>query len=194
MDVVIADGFWDSFRKCFRAWWHPKELWYKFKCWSWYRYTTIKPRSLNYHTWCDRGPLMAHMMFEILSQFIEKECSPGRVEWDYGREIIVDGKKKYVRDEMQELYDWWHQQYLKRYVKLEKQFHRAHREHSAAHQLSEFREEGDIFYWEPLYDTPENTARGEALLMRLNYLERAVENALNRRLPRILAIRDYMWT
>ena len=95
--------------------WRPSQICYRLKCWF-KRYTTIKPRSLG-HTWQDRCELLPHMMFEILSQFIEEECSSGIVEWygDFGHKITVDGKKKYVRDEMQDIYDWWHQEYLIHY-------------------------------------------------------------------------------
>lgn len=196
MDVMFAPGFFKSLKQYFRPRWRPKGLWYKFKCWIWHRYTTIKPRTLDYHTWCDRCELLPHMMFEILSQFIEKECSPGCVEWygENGHKITVDGKEKYVRDEMQDLYDWWHQQYLKRYSALEEKFWQDVHEHDGKHKLSNLSKKAGITCWDPEYDTPEDKKRGHELIMRLNYLERAVENALNRRLTRILAIRPYMWT
>jgi len=49
------------------------------------------------------------MVFEILTAFIEEECSPGHFDWygEYGYKITVDGKEKYVMDEMLELYEWW---------------------------------------------------------------------------------------
>ncbi len=196
MKIAFAPGFFSDLKRCFRPWWRPHNLWYKFKCWAWHRYTTVKPRTLKYHTWCDRNVLLAHAMFEILTQFIEEECSPGHVEWygTDGHKITVDGEEKYVRDEMQDLYDWWHQQYLKRYPALEDKFCEAVHEHDKAHKLSNLRKEAGTCYWDPQYDTLENKKWGHALLMQLNYLERAVENALDRRLPRILAIRPYMWT
>lgn len=196
MKIAFASGFFKSLKKCFRPWWHPKELWYRFKCWVWHRYTTIKPRTLDYHTRCDRSELLPHMMFEILSQFIEKECSPGCVEWygENGHKITVDGKEKYVRDEMQELYDWWHKDYLKRYPAIEERIWSVVHEHDKKHKLSNFSEKAGVCYWDPEYDTPEDKKRSYELITRLNYLERAVETALNRRLTRILAIRPYMWT
>lgn len=195
MKVAFADGFFDSLKRCFRPWWHPKELWYNFKCWAWKRYSTVKPRTLP-HTWCDRSHLLPHMMFEILSQFIEKECSPGHIEWygEHGHKITVDGKEKYVRDEMQDLYDWWHQEYLKRYPELENKMWEDVQAHDKAHKVSDFREEDGTCYWDPQFDTPEEADRGHELRMRLYWLEQAAENALNRRLERLLKIRRYMWT
>lgn len=53
--------------------WRPGQLLYRMKCFFFKRYTTVKPRYLP-HTWCDRTAVLPHMMFEILSQFLEKEC------------------------------------------------------------------------------------------------------------------------
>jgi hypothetical protein len=54
-------------------------------------------------------------MFEILSQFIEKECEPEEIiDWDAsGHTIKYHGKPTNVRKVMQELYDWWHNDYNK---------------------------------------------------------------------------------
>ena len=97
--------------------WRPGQIWYRFKCWAWYRYTTVKPRYLP-HTWTDRDDVLPHVMFEVLSQFIERECTPECIDWEAsGHMITVDGVEKNVRQEMQELYDWWHQEYNKDYPK-----------------------------------------------------------------------------
>ena len=53
--------------------WRPGQIWYRLTCFLWKRYTTVKPRTLPYHTWCDRDVLMVHCMFEILCRFIEGE-------------------------------------------------------------------------------------------------------------------------
>jgi len=196
MKVAFADGFFDSVKRCFRPWWHPSELWYKFKCWAWRRHSTVKPRTLP-HTWCDRRELLAHMMFEILSQFIEGECSPGHTDWydeTWGAKIVVNGKEKFVRDEMQELYDWWHEQYLKRYPALDTAMWDVVHAHDEAHKLSDFTTEDGTCYWQPTFDTPENEARHRDLISKINDLGVAIENALERRLERILRIRRHMWT
>lgn len=194
MQVAFADGFFDSLKRCFRPWWHWKELYYQVKCWAWQRYTTVKPRFLG-HTWCDRSRLLPHMMFEILCQFVEDECSPGIVEWygENGHKLEVNGKEKYVMDEMKDLRDWWLNQYHKRYPAMEERIWQELREIDK-HKLSDFREEDDVCYWDPQYETTEHAEQADLLLKRLNLIEYAVENALDRRLERLLRVRRWMWT
>jgi hypothetical protein len=97
--------------------WRPKNIWYSITCRFWHKYTTVKPRYLS-HQWTDRCEVMPHMMFEILSQFIEKECTPEQVDWTWeGNLIEVNGQKISARDEMQYLYDWWHKKYNDEYEK-----------------------------------------------------------------------------
>lgn len=177
MDLInkIQYVYWDIVPYDYR----PGQLWYRFKCWAWKRYTTIKPRYLP-HTWCDKDHLMAHAMFELLSTFIEDECSPGHVQWygEYGYKIEVNGQEIYVRDEMQALYDWWHNQYNKAHT-----------------------EETDKIYDEaidePLCD--ENgifcmSDHNHEVYGRANKLEESYEKQLDENLIRLLKIRRYMWT
>ena len=100
------------FHWSYKVWpyrWRPRELWYRFKCRVWHRYTTVKPRTLPWHTWTDRSTLLPHCMFEILTQFIEGECSPGIIDWEGSGHMIPgpDGNEVNVRTVMRELYDWW---------------------------------------------------------------------------------------
>jgi hypothetical protein len=166
------------------------ELWYSLKCWAWHRWSTVKPRTLP-HTWCDRRELLAHMMFEILGQFIERECSPGIVEWygESGDKISVDGKEKFVRDEMQELWDWWCNDYLKGYPAREEAIWREI-ERIQAESLVD-REQWRSF--DPQYKTTEAEAV-ESLFSQLNALEAEAEDELARRLHRLVAVRQAMWT
>ena len=111
-DDFEADTIWDKIK--YYYWkkvdhnWRPGQLYYRAKCFLFKRYSTVKSRYLP-HTWTDRSELLLYTSFEILSQFIEKECNPGIVDWYYegGHKILVDGEMKNVRDEMQDLYDWW---------------------------------------------------------------------------------------
>jgi hypothetical protein len=144
------------------------------------------------------------MMFEILCQFIENECSPGRVEW-YGEyshmvEVELPGGKKVmrnVRDEMQDLHDWWINDYHGRYKKLEARIQATLAVHDAAYCISDFTEDDDnpeYTLWDPQYDTPENKQRGRDLLMDLNRHERFAAAALDRRMHRLVNITQWMWT
>lgn len=111
-DDYEPDSLWEKIQ--FKYWnivpydLRPGQLYYKTKCFLFKRYSTVKSRYLG-HTWCDRSELLLYTSFEILSDFIENECSPGHIEWygESGHKITVNGVEKYVRDEMQELYDWW---------------------------------------------------------------------------------------
>ena len=92
-----------------------KNTWYNLKCRFWHKYSTVKPRTLS-HTWVDRDMLMYHCMFEILSQFIEKELKPltlenvkDEVDYD-NHEMIMDQYEK--EQELIALYDWWHKEFV----------------------------------------------------------------------------------
>ena len=69
------------------------------------RYSTVKPRNLP-HTWIDREELLIHVMFEVLSNFVEKELRPHQdIDWDCSE------YRSHARDEMEDLYRWWHEEY-----------------------------------------------------------------------------------
>jgi len=198
MKVVIADTFVDSLKKLCRPWWHPHNLWYKFKCWAWKRYSTIKPRYLD-HTWCDRTELLPHMMFEILSQFIENECSPGHVEWygEYGHKITVDGEEKYARDEMQEIYDWWNTTVQKEYPAKWDEWHERMRKHEPNELFVDYcDDDGVLEYCEynPQFDTPEQKEAYKEVCQECDKLEKEIADKYNEMMHRLINIRHYMWT
>ena len=170
-------------------------LWYGFTCWAWHRYSTVKPRTLS-HTWCDAVELLPHTMFEILSRFVEKECSPGPVDWyhKFAPKVVVNGKTKFVRDEIQDLYDWWHQQYLIRYPVLRRHIWNILEEHNAAHRREPAAAVDNWMSWPGHYATAEQQQRATDLFDYLNDLDCGIAAALNRRLIRLVNIRRYLWT
>jgi hypothetical protein len=141
------------------------------------------------------------MMFEILSQFLEKECSPGIVEWyvEYGHKITVDGEEKYVRDEMQELYDWWHKKYNKEYPAREEALYDL-----KPKSIRDFRpcddEEGEdgkygeYYVFDPEYETEEDERLADACRKALNDQEREVEEELKEMMHRLVEVYRWMWT
>jgi hypothetical protein len=155
-----------------------RHKWYEFKCWLWYRFTTIKPRYLG-HTWTDRDELLAHMMFEILCQFIERECSPGDINWyeeDWpDKKVEVDGQEKWARDELQDLYDWWIKGYNDKRLKDEE-----------AKWKEIKREVGDKINLK--------NEQYRKMVREISVLERQWEDELNIMLARLLKMRKYMWT
>ena len=186
----------------------PGELVYRFKCWAWHRYSTVKPRHLP-HTWVDRSHLMPHMMFEILSDFIEKECDEDcHVDWEAsGHMVEVDGKQVNVRDEMQDLYDWWHQDYLKNRDNIYDEWH----EHREQHVRDVFTrvdqdtadwvksvdpeaDEDDLEEWTNEYSSEEARIENERLFKEAGERETFYIEELNRRLHRLVNVISYMWT
>lgn len=88
------------------SWFRIHDCWYYVKCWVWYKYNRITVKTLP-PTWCDRCSLLPHVMFQILSDFVEKECSPGSIDWNYNPD------SKAARAKMDELLKWWIEIYLK---------------------------------------------------------------------------------
>jgi hypothetical protein len=120
-------------------------------------------------------------MFEILSQFIEKECSPGCIDWD------ADDEHKIVRTQMQELYDWWHKVYNKQYEAVCDRLW-AHAE-----------KHNPVTYWvncqyQPTWETPKDQHLYHLCLKALNNLETQLEQQLKGNLHRIINLMPYMWT
>ena len=115
----MKDSIWNKIRYKYWEIWpnnlRPSEIFYTLKCFFWHRYSTVRPRWLG-HTWCDRDTLLIFSMFEILTRFVEEECSPGHIDWyhDQGSKIRIEGElvDKYVRDEMDDLLEWWNNEYL----------------------------------------------------------------------------------
>lgn len=108
MGSMDADTIWDRIRQYYYNTisydWRLGQIWYRFKCWGWKRYTTVKPRNLP-HTWYDRGDLIPHLIFEVLCQFVEKEVRHGYIDWEYTAE------HSFAKQEMDELYKWWTEEY-----------------------------------------------------------------------------------
>lgn len=166
--------------------WRPGTIWYKLKCFFWHRYTTVRPRTLKGHGWVDRNVLLPHVMFEVLSQFIEKECSLGRVDWD-GQE-----QDQKARKEMQELYDWWHKEYNK---PEEKKKFEEYYQFCSKHQKLIFTPVGNWgskMVWS--YDSPEAEAKCEELREAYLQEEKELQEALIRNCKRLIDVMDYMWT
>ena len=76
--------------------WQLSTIWSKIKYRLWKKPHIIKCRYLSKNTWSDPRNKLIDAAFETLSFFIEKECSPGHVEWygGYGHKITVDEKEK----------------------------------------------------------------------------------------------------
>jgi len=143
-------------------------------------------------------------MFEILGRFIENECSPGHIEWygKHGHRIATDGGERYVRDEMQCLWDWWREVYAGDRIKNPHSYD-ARREviHAqidridATSLISNFDDtDGDFVTYSPRYKNAEDGERVEALYKQLSALDEEQHTELQARMHRLVNIRRYLWT
>ena len=194
MDVEIHDGFFTDLKKVFRSKWHPQEVWYRLKCWVWHRYSTICPRYLD-HTWIDRTELLPHAMFEILSDFVENECSPGHIEW-YGEgahTIEVNGEERYVRDELQEIYEWWHVTFQKEYPKKEDELWKEAKHFTPTKEFHPTENE-HLVEWRFEWDNPEAEETYNRIMSELQELENQAKKEMNDYMHRLVNVRGSLWT
>jgi hypothetical protein len=187
----IKYWYWDVIPYDYR----PSELWSKVKCFLWKRYKIVNPRYLPY-TWCDRRELLAHAMFEILSNFVEKECSPGCVDWyhEYAHKINIDGKEVFVRDEMQHLYDWWHKAYLKEYAEIEEHLWDLYTKFTPPIEKC-FEKDGKYYRLDMTNGlSEEDRKKHEMVVDSIKKFEIFIEEELQEKLHRIVNVRLSMWT
>jgi hypothetical protein len=165
--------------------WRPGQIIYALKCYLWKRYTTYKPRYLN-HQWHDKDTILEHMMMEILSQFIEKECSPGDVEWygDWvGNKGIYDGVERYHMDVMKEIYKWWHEVYNGTYPEDSERIWSGYKSEENFEAV-----EGGGYLLKP------PSERNRKIMDQVRELEDKIEKQLDDYLITLLKLRRYMWT
>ena len=177
--------------------WRPGQIWYRLKCFVWHRYTTVKPRYL-YHTWCDRAEIMPHMMFEILAQFIEDECSPGHVTWygEDGHKITINGQEKYVLDEMKDLVAWWDTVWNGEWEEVNEILWAEAHKHDPTSEWTECSEEEEsgMSYWDPQFQETEDGELWHKCVRSVSKLERIMYKARDERLHRMIPLMRYMWT
>jgi len=151
-----------------------RQLIYKFKCFIWHRYTTVRPRYLG-HTWCDVVELLPHAMFELLSRYVEEEAD--QIEWYGDYPHMIDGKN--VRVEMQELYDWWNnRESIEDIIFKELELHEPINDNIL----------------KPKYRTPDDKLIYKSLLRSLNKLENLLESEREINMIRLVKIRRYLWS
>jgi hypothetical protein len=131
------------------------------------------------------------MMFEILSDFIEKECQPEeRIEWygEYGHKI----GDKYVRDEMQRLYDWWHLVYNKAYSEEDAKLWEEARKHMPDKEWVPL--DSGNYLWEQHWHNKEEEQLYKQSVDAAIKLEARKEQELQENLHTLVTLIPYMWT
>jgi len=93
--------------------WRPSEVWYRFTCWAWRRYTTVHPRTMPWHTWTDRDFLLPHVMFELLVRFVEEEKPEEHFE-------IKDSANRELWEKLFATYHWWKNEFVPYYSRERK--------------------------------------------------------------------------
>ncbi len=163
----------------------PGQWWYGLKCLMWHRYTTYKPRHLS-HQWCDKVEALPHMMFEMLEDFYEKECSPGHVEWYGEHGHKVPGKDTvYVMDEIKDLLHWWNNVYLKQDDIWDALYNDMP---DPTHMVD------DNGLYGPFFDKDGEKERYEEIHLIIRKSEEEITADLDENLRRIINIRQSLWT
>ena len=179
--------------------WRPSQIFSSLKDNLWHKHTTVKPRSLG-NNWCDIDHLMSHTMFELLSRFIEDECSPGHVRW-YGEggfdKFDFNGKHKYIMDELLDLYYWWNFVYLKEYKEVEEILWKEI-DKNQPDQLVVKTKIGYL-YNPTWFNKRQDEIKDKLTIYKIcfkamNKLEIRMEKDLNDRMKRLVDVRRVMWT
>ena len=166
-----------------------------------------EPRYLP-HTWCDRTTVLPHMMFEILSQFLEKECgvnSKGgpagkcHVNWyseDCPLVLDVAGKPTHARDEMQTLYNWFHKDYIPNVDKCYDEWYAFVQKHEKKEWVASRVDPvwGQLRELRSTWDTPENEAKGKELFEQAQAKAEKYAKELLENMHRIVNLTNFMWT
>jgi hypothetical protein len=117
-------------------------------------------------------------MFQILTEFIDQECSPGIIDWE------ATSESREVMAEMRDHYNWW------------KTVGRDFDEFEGL-DLSVLRRAGERL--SPLNENGRHTLLPEtdaekAVFQIANEREEAFKAELNRRMKRIVDLSPHMWT
>lgn len=153
------------------------DFFYYLKCALFKKYNRIVIRTLP-PTWIDKCDLLPHAMFQILEDFVKKECSPGVVSWD------ADEEHKSARKKMDELLNWWHSTFLE--FDPYKDFDES--KSSKNHYIKEIDEEGRVIHrWHcNEYESEFYKRVGEA--------EDEMSKELNKKLKEIVDLQPWLWT
>ncbi len=135
--------------------------------------------------------------FEILSQFIEKECGPdGIVNWD------GDEAHRKFRKDIQTIYDWWHNS-QKDYKEVEEILWAEHKKHEPTSWFSPIKNEDgtpkmgtytQLYTMDLQFEKEESRDIHDTLMKATNKLENMYEEDINRRLHQLVDLRMGMWT
>jgi hypothetical protein len=146
-------------------------------------FTTIKPRHLP-DTWVDKDRLVVHLVFEVLSQFIEDECPGERLDWD------ADPERASAWREMNDLYDWWNNVYLP-FDKEDRYLDDVERPKIVTRKCKDLPGARRVSF---KYSSPEAEAKANSVMRARREREEEMERELTERCKRVIGVRRFMWT
>ena len=137
-----------------------------------------------------------HASFQILTDFIDKECSPGHVEWygDCPHQLEVNGVMENVMDEMLELYWWWNTVHEKEYPAKMDELWDAVDGPKMLCVPYEGMPDCVAGTLEMVYRDDEHRDAYKARTNEINETERIMDEKAEEMLKRLAAVRLWMWT
>ena len=165
-------------------------IWYRFSCRIWYKYTTIKSRELG-HCYCDTVELLPYTIMEIFCRFVEEELKePCYIEWNYHK-INWNGKEESVDIVWKECYKWWNETYAKNIDHLYDEWYDFIRKHKAD---DEYGCCGGLRMFSQKFDTEENKIIADELFKKASDKDKKLKEQLESYLIMLVQTRDLMWT
>lgn len=163
----------------------PFHLWYRFKCFVWHRYTTVKPRYLG-HVYCDTRELLVHTSFELLIRFYEEEFD--QVKW-YG-DFAPKVGDRYVADIIKYLIDWYENDWVPYYnYEFQSLLHDEQPE-----PVSWFKTKDGRTLLSPVFKSKEDEEKSNQIHKAIRGYEESMERQAEENLKLLAEIRPYLWT
>lgn len=199
---IINKNLWDIFYEFVENIWYkiipydyrPKHLYYKYiKNWNKRR---VHSKYLGKHGWCDRTELLPHLIFQVLDDFINEECSPEYVDWAAsGLTVLVDGVSINVRDEMTAISEWWNNIYKKEYPRQCNEIWNRIHECGGKSEFTPLDKEYNgekLFEWNMIYPSKEKEEMSDKLMDELYGLEKKMDQDLLSYMHRVVNLREFL--
>ena len=142
---------------------------------------------------CAKNPVSVEV-----HDFIEKECSPGHVEWygEFAHKVEVNGVVENVMDEMLELYHWWNTVYLKEYPKMMDDFWAVAEKCGPEMKCEPYEDMPDCVASQlvTIYKDDEQRDAYKRVIKEITDVDALMDEKCEEMLKRLAAIRLWMWT
>ncbi len=197
----MKETLWDKVK--YKYWeilpydYRPSQLWYYTKCKLWKKYNQVTVKHLP-PTWVDRDYLLHGVMFQVLEDFIEKECTSGSTDWyskDCPLTVKVHGVEVHARDEMTQLLKWYKTKFLGSYEKIRDDLTDRFLASAPPHIEKEITINGETYIEWSDGEISEEQRKHYLFLMDLStYTDQRIAEELESMLIRLVKVRPFMWT